>query len=77
MMTAWITLCPGLLRRYPKTKSIPNLMNPLFPPNQCAIFAEKDSMLHESGTDILNHTSRIQFIAHSRIVPGQAVVGLT
>jgi hypothetical protein len=56
------------------------MLNPmsLRPPSRhCAPFVENDSVVHESGTDISNHTSRIRFIAHSRIVPGRAVVDAT
>jgi hypothetical protein len=56
------------------------MLNPMSPrplPRHCALFAENDSAVHENGTDISNHISRIRFIARSRIVPGRAVVDVT
>jgi hypothetical protein len=58
-------------------KSTPNPMRPQLPSYMNALFVKTYSSVCKSETDTSNRTFRIQFFAHSRVVPGRAVVNGT
>lgn len=73
-MVVWVTTHHDLLRQH-HHKTNPMSLRPL--PNQSVIFAEENSVVLESETDISNHTFRIRFVAHPPVVPGRAVAHVT